>query len=48
MKDGDGNIVYRGRITGRYDGFEPLYDFGIPNAGCTEIWYFENGKWMEN
>lgn len=50
MKDGDGNIVYRGRMIGNYnfDGFEPLDDFGTPNAGCTEIWYYENGKWVEN
>lgn len=47
MKDGDGNLVYRGRITGDYDGFEPLDDFGEGNAGCTEIWYFLNGKWKE-
>lgn len=48
MKDDDGNIVYRGRITGKGDGFEPLDDFGTANAGCTEIWYFEHGKWVQN
>lgn len=47
MKDGDGELVYRGRIIGAYDGFEPLDDFGSPNAGCTEIWYFLKGKWEE-
>jgi len=48
MKDDDGNIVYRGRIIGKYNGFEPLDDFGMPNAGCTVIWYFVKGKWEEN
>ena len=26
-----------GKIWGDFDGFEPLDDFGEPNAGCTEI-----------
>ena len=47
MKDDDRNIVYRGRIIGKYNGFEPLDDFGMPNAGCTTIWYFLKGKWEE-
>lgn len=47
MKDADGELVYRGRIIGSYNGFEPLDDFGAPNAGATEIWYFEKGKWEE-
>jgi hypothetical protein len=28
-----------GKITGDYSGFEPLDDFGMPNAICTSIWY---------
>lgn len=39
MKDDDGELIYRGRIIGDYEGFEPLDDFGMPNFGCTEIWY---------
>lgn len=47
MKDDDGEICYRGRIVGDYSGLEPLDDFGMPNAGCTEIWLFENKKWVQ-
>lgn len=56
MYDDDGNLYY----TGCYlvtddtdpDGFEPLDDFGRPNAGCTRIDYFRgitDGKeaWAE-
>ena len=29
------------------EGFEPLDQFGTPNAGCTEIRYLEKGgKWV--
>jgi hypothetical protein len=37
--DDDMNLYYEGKIVGDYDGFEPLDDFGMPNAGCTLIWY---------
>lgn len=37
MYDDDDNCYYQGMIYGNYDGFEPLYDFGMPNAGCTYI-----------
>jgi|TARA_R100001530_G_scaffold110783_3_gene78010 hypothetical protein len=37
MFDDDGVLYYAGLIWGDYDGFEPLDDFGMPNAGCTEI-----------
>ena len=37
MSDDDGECYYIGRIYGNYDGFEPLDDFGMPNAGCTQI-----------
>ncbi len=37
MYDDDGVLYYRGSIFGDFDGFEPLDDFGMPNAGCTEI-----------
>ena len=39
--DDDGELYYTGKIIGG-DGFEPLEDFGTPNAGATEIRY--NGK----
>lgn len=40
----DGDICYEGKAGSNVD-FEPLDDFSMPNAGCTEIQYFENGKW---
>ena len=40
MFDSDGELVYVGRIIGEdYEGFEPLDDFGEPNAGATMIRY---------
>jgi hypothetical protein len=47
MHDDDGEKYYTGRILS-FDGpgsefdFGPLDDYGMPNAGCTEIRY--NGK----
>lgn len=41
MFDDDGVLYYSGTIWGDYDGFEPLDDFGMPNAGCTEIRYLD-------
>tara|TARA_R100001530_G_scaffold128140_1_gene97722 strand:+ start:75 stop:353 length:279 start_codon:yes stop_codon:yes gene_type:complete len=37
LYDDDGELYYSGEIYGDYDGFEPLDDFGAPNAGCTAI-----------
>ena len=45
MYDDDGEWYYTGRIIGEYDGFEPLDDYGMPNAGCTEIKFLSDGKW---
>jgi len=39
--DDDDTLYYMGIITGDYDGFEPLDDFGMPNAGCTDIKYWD-------
>jgi len=39
MFDGDGELYYTGRVVGEFEGFEPLDDYGMPNAGCTEIHY---------
>tara|TARA_R110002020_G_scaffold55477_1_gene153849 strand:- start:3220 stop:3483 length:264 start_codon:yes stop_codon:yes gene_type:complete len=42
----DDNLVYQGRIIGDYERFEPLDQFGGPNAGCTLISYRgESGNW---
>jgi len=51
MLDDDGNLYYEGRLLGDpaagVSGFEPLDDFGAPNAGCTSIQYrnADTGKW---
>lgn len=37
MYDADGELYYQGYICGDYSGFEPLDDFGTPNAGATDI-----------
>lgn len=39
MRDDDGELYYKGRIVGNFEGFEPLDDYGTPNAGCTSIRY---------
>jgi hypothetical protein len=40
MYDDDGECCYEGFLVGDdASGFEPLEDFGMPNAGCTEIRY---------
>ena len=39
MYDDDGILYYKGTIFGEYDGFEPLENFGMSNAGCTDIQY---------
>ena len=49
MLDDDGELYYVGRIIldDNTSGFEPLDDFGMPNAGCTSIEYREkNGAWV--
>ena len=46
--DDDGELYYSGRIIGDYEGFEPLDDFGAPNAGATEIRYKDkSGRWAQ-
>tara|TARA_Y100000310_G_C20579254_1_gene762134 strand:- start:937 stop:1227 length:291 start_codon:yes stop_codon:yes gene_type:complete len=47
MFDDDGMHYYSGRIIGNYSQFEPLDDFGMPNAGCTDIQYVnpKTGEW---
>lgn len=47
MKDDDGQVYYYGYIAGDYEGFEPLDDYGTPNAGCAWIEYKDKatGEW---
>ena len=44
MYDDDGELYYEG-FSNDSSSFQPLDDFGMPNAGCTEIKYLEKGKW---
>jgi len=46
MLDDDGEVYYEGKSTVA-DSFAPLDDFGMPNAGCTEIQYRngDNHSW---
>jgi hypothetical protein len=46
MYDDDGELYYSGRMNQYVDGFEPLDDYGMPNAGATELRYLENGTWV--
>lgn len=46
--DDDGEIYYYGffvDLDGHSSGFEPLYDYGTPSLGATEIQYMVGGKW---
>jgi hypothetical protein len=43
--DDDNVLCYQGRIIGNYSGFEPLDDYGTPNAGCTTIKYRNGHAW---
>jgi hypothetical protein len=44
LLDDDGEVYYEGRMS-ELD-FDPLDDYGMPNAGCTELQYREgNGPW---
>lgn len=45
MLDDDGNVYYGGRCTPDVE-FQPLDNFGMPNAGCTTIQFTgEDGEW---
>ena len=39
LYDDDGNLCFQGYIIGKYNGFEPLDDWGRGGYGCTEIRY---------
>jgi hypothetical protein len=46
----EGEVCYEGYFVKGGDsqatGLEPLTDFGMPNAGCTAIEYFQGGQWQ--
>lgn len=48
--EGQHEVLYEGRMLpwdeqdDDSDGFEPLDNFGRPNAGCTELQYWQPGK----
>ena len=42
--DDDGELYYEGMLYGDYDGFEPLNDFAMPDAGAVRIKI--NGEWL--
>ena len=44
MLDDDDTVYYEG-YSNNSSSFAPLDDFGMPNAGCTDIQYYEDGKW---
>ncbi|NOR56995.1 MAG: hypothetical protein GQ474_00550 [Sulfurimonas sp.] len=47
MLDDDDEVYYIGYSNDcdSEKAFQPLDDFGMPNAGCTDIQYRHNGKW---
>lgn len=45
MLTDDNEIMYEGRSHSN-SSFEPLDCFGLPNAGCTIIQYWENHRWV--
>lgn len=51
MYDDDDQLYYTGFLVGdkeSEEGFDPLNDYGTPNAGCTKIFYKnEAGEWKE-
>ncbi len=44
LLDGDGNVYFEGLAT-KNDSFDPL-DFLGNEFGCTDLQYFENGKFV--
>ena len=47
LHDDDGELYYEGLSddADSENAFDPLDDFGIGYAGCTEIRYLRNGNW---
>jgi len=44
--DDDDVLYYEGRLVGDYVGFEPMDDYGTPNAGCTITKVLQGGEWV--
>jgi len=44
LYDDDDNCYYEGMLYGDFEGFEPLDDFGTPNAGCVKMKL--DGEWL--
>ncbi len=44
LYDDDDICYYEGMLYGDYEGFEPLDDFGTPNAGCVKLKLA--GEWL--
>jgi len=44
LYDDDDNCYYQGMLYGDYEGFEPLDDYGTPNAGCVKMKL--DGEWL--
>lgn len=52
LYDDDGILYYQGRCLigdGDEDDFAPLYDYGMPNDGATQIAYWDSdlGDWVK-
>lgn len=45
LLDDDGEVYFHGRSSNN-SSFAPLDQFGMPGYGCTEIQYYEDGKWQ--
>lgn len=47
-EEGEQLHIYEGTLYGEdTEGFEPLYDFGMPNYGCTIIAFWQEDKPQE-
>ena len=44
LYDDDNICYYEGMLYGDFEGFEPLDDFGTPNAGCVKMKL--GGSWL--
>ena len=44
LYDDDDICYYEGMLYGDFDGFEPLYDFGMGYAGCVKMKL--DGEWL--
>jgi len=44
LYDDDDECYYEGMLYGDFEGFEPLDDYGTPNAGCVKMKL--DGEWL--